>query len=302
MKHLIWILAIGACATNDPYIAGFAPPPPSPDHTRMVAPAIHDLVPGDDVTYCQWLTEPEDVARQIVNVEGHQSPGGHHLVLYATTVIEPVGTTRICTDQDMISITFVGAVGGEGNTSAVKLPPGLAFELPQGMALMANSHYYNATDEMLDVQSVADVKFGDPAHPLSPVGFVAVNWARFKIPAQPSEYTSGGYCTATRKLSFFLWTNHMHQLGTSMISEVIRQDNTVVTMASDQSWSPEQAFNSPWVKWEPAAPMVVNPGDRFRVSCTWRNTTGLEVSVPREMCVASGFTLEAMPQSICQAE
>jgi hypothetical protein len=302
MRHMIWIIALAGCSIDETYIDGFSPPSPSPGHTRMVAPPVHDLAPGDDVTYCQWLTEPAEVARQLVNVEGHQSHGGHHLVLYATTVHEPVGTSRICTDEDMVSITFVGAVGGEGNTSAVQLPPGYAFELPQGMALMANTHYFNASDNMLDAQSVADVQFGDPARPLAPVGFLAVSWNRFKIPAERADYTSEASCTATRTLSFILWTNHMHEIGASMYSEVIRQDGSVVPLANDPMWSPEQAFNAPWVKWDPASAMVVNAGDRFHVSCTWRNTTGVEVTVPREMCVASGFTLEAMPQSICAAQ
>jgi hypothetical protein len=269
----------------------------------MVAPPVLGIAPGSDQTYCQWLADPSDVDRQIVDVEGYQSPGGHHLVLYATTVHETVGTSRLCTQEDMLSISFVGAVGGEGNTSsAVKLPAGLAFDLPKGMSLMANAHYLNATDAPFDGQSVADVRFGDPEHPLAPVGFLAVTWAGFKIPPGPSDYTSEASCTATRKLSFFMWTNHMHEYGRSMFSELVRQDSTVVSMSRDTSWSPEQAFNAPWVRWDPAAPLVVNPGDQFHVSCTWHNTTDAAIATPREMCIASGFTLEAMPQAICLAK
>jgi hypothetical protein len=269
----------------------------------MVAPAIVDIAPGNDVTFCQWMAEPSEVRRQIANVEGYQSHGGHHLILYATTVHEAVGTSRACTDEDMLSITFVGAVGGEGTSGpGVKLPEGLAFEVPPGMSLMANTHYINATDEPFDAQSVVDVKFGDPAHPLPSAGFLSVNWTGFMIPHDSSSYTSEGWCTADRKLSFFMWANHMHEYGSSVFSEVIRQDSSVVPMARDTTWRPEQAFKASWALWDTSSPMVVNPGDRFHVSCTWHNMTSADVRFPREMCIAFGFTLEAMPQAVCLAK
>ena len=198
MSRVFWILVLAACsADSSAYVAGFSPPPPTPGHTRMIAPPVPDIAPGKDVTYCQWMADASDVSRQIANVEGYQSHGGHHLVLYATTVREPVGTSRVCTDQDMLSITFVGAVGGEGTSGpGAKLPAGLAFEVPPGMALMANTHYLNATDDAFDGQSVVDVKFADPAHPLPSVGFFVVNWASFMIPHGTPEVTSDGWCTA----------------------------------------------------------------------------------------------------------
>jgi hypothetical protein len=304
MKRVIWILVIGACsADSSPYVTGFAPPPPASNHERMIAPPILDVPPGSDVTYCQWLANPSDTDRQIADVSGYQSRGGHHLVLYATTVHEAVGTSRMCTQEDMLSITFVGAVGGEGTSGpGAKLPEGLAFQVPAGMSLMANTHYLNATDDAFDAQSVVDVQFGDPKHPLPSVGFLAVNWAGFMIPHGSQAYTSDGWCTATRKLSFIMWTNHMHEYGTSVFSEVVRQDTTVVPVSMDAAWRPEQAFNAPWVRWDPTSPMVVNPGDQFHVSCTWHNMTSADIGPPREMCIASGFTLEAMPQTICQAK
>jgi hypothetical protein len=303
MTRVIWILAIAGCSVSDRYVDGFSPPDPAPGHTRLIAPTIPSIAPGADQTYCQWLAEPSDVDRQIVDMQGYQSRGGHHLVLYATTVVEPVGTSRICTDEDMLSITFVGAIGGEGNdVGKADLPEGLAFGVPKGLALMANTHYFNATDETFDGQSVADVKFGDPAHPLSTVGFVSVVWNGFAVPNDGKYYTSDASCTADKQFSFIMWANHMHETGTSVFSEVMRTDGSVVSMARDDSWSPEQAFNSPFSRWGVATPMVVNPGDQFHVSCTWLNTTGGKLVFPREMCIGFGFTLEAMPQTICLAK
>ena len=41
--------------------------------------------------------------------------------------------------------------------------------------------------------------------------------------------------------------------------------------------------------------------DRFHLSCSWANMTDTAVAFPREMCVGSGFVLEGMPQSVCDA-
>jgi hypothetical protein len=127
-----------------------------------------------------------------------------------------------------------------------------------------------------------------------------VNWEGFNITPGP-DYTTDAWCTAKTKLSFFMWGNHMHEWGKAETSELIRADNSVVPMAKDMGWSPEQTFNTPWVQWDPSAPMVVNAGDRFHLTCTYHNDTDAAIMFPREMCVGSGFVLEAMPQAICDA-
>jgi len=301
MNKFLYLALLAGCTDSVSYVAGFSPPAPQAGYDRLVAPPVLDVQPGDNDNLCQWLADPSDSDRQVVDMEGYQSQGGHHFTLYATSIHEKVGTSRICTTDDMLSVNFVGAIGGEGNGSnVVKLPDGLAFDLPAGMSIMANAHYINATDSEFDAQSVVDIKYGDPAHPLPPVGFVAVNWDGFSIPPN-STYTSDAYCTSTDKLSFFMWGNHMHEYGSSELSELIHPDSTTEMMAMDMGWSSEQTFNTPWVKWDPSAPFIVNPGDVFHLQCTWTNTTDQAVIFPAEMCVGSGFVLEAMPQAVCGA-
>ena len=166
---------------------------------------------------------------------------------------------------------------------------------------MANAHYLNATQTAFDVQSVADVKISPPDAQLRAVGFVAANVSDISIPGHTQQYTHEGYCTATQPLHFFMWGNHMHEYGSSVYSELIHQDGTKIRLAMDSSWTQEQTFNTPWVKWETSAPLAVVPGDKFHVSCTWNNNTSMPVTFPREMCTASGFVLESVAQTICDA-
>lgn len=299
---LCLLVGCSSAPTSAPLVKGFAPPPAPAGYKRYVAPAVVNVMPGDDLNTCQWLAPASDVDQLIVDTRGYQSIGGHHFTLYATKVQEAVGTSRICTQDDMLNISFLGAIGGEGNGSnVVQLPSGLAFSLPAGMALMGNAHYINATPAPFDAQSVVDVEIAAPSDPLRAVGYVAVNWAGFNIPANTQGFASDAHCTATSTMSFFMWGNHLHEYGKSILSQVVRADGTVVDLASDPSWASEMTFNTPWVKWDPATPFVVNPGDQFHLHCVWSNTTDQPIGFPREMCVASGFVLEAMPQAICDA-
>lgn len=299
----LWIAALATLAscTESPgisYIAGFKPPQVAKGYTRYVTPTIQQLDPGDDLMFCQWIAAPSDVDRQVVDTKGFQSLGGHHVALYATSEIEDVGTSRLCTTRDMLTVNFVGAVGAEG-VSSVALPDGFAFNVPKGMALMTNTHYINTTDSPIEGQSVVDVKFGDPAHPMQGAGNVAVNNDMFSIPAGET-YTYDAYCQAKQQMSFFMWANHMHEWGSHVESDVIHANGTRTILAIDDTWSKDLTFNPSWTRWDVSQPLVVAPGDWFHVQCTWDNTTSNALTFPTEMCVSTGFTLEDMPQSICE--
>lgn len=302
--YLLGLVVLASCtsspASKDDYVAGFKPPAPANGYQRFVLPPVMDVQPGDDLNYCQWVAPVSDTDRQVINTTGYQTPGGHHMVLYATTLNEPVGTSRICTTEDMLHISFLGGIGGENGADATDLPDGLAFPVPAGSALMANAHYLNATDNVMDVQSVADVKFADPAKPLAPVGFFVTNWDQFTIPASQA-YTSDAYCKTNQQLSFFMFSNHMHEYGMHVMSEVIHTDGTRTTLAHDAAWSKEMAFNPVWARWDVGSPMVVNAGETFHVQCSWDNTTASDLVFPREMCDGAGFVLQPIPQSVCEA-
>ncbi len=311
MRHVFILVAVVGCGKSftepvssadagDTFVDGFSPPAVTDGFERYITPIISNVAPGADLNYCQWVADPDTVDRQVVDFKHYQSLGGHHEVLYATTKIAPIGTTEICSVQDMLNVNFLG--GGEGTvTSAVDLPGGYAFALPAGSGLMVNAHYLNSTDQALNVQSVADVKFGDPANPLKPAGFVAVNYDEFMIPAN-SVHTEDAYCTAPRDLSFFLWGNHMHQWGMAETTELIHAaDGTHTMMENSPSWSAELTYNTPWINYGVTTPFIVKAGDTFHLSCTWNNNTDSPILFPTEMCVGTGFTLEAMPQAVCEA-
>jgi len=251
--------------------------------------------------YCQWVAAPANRPQNVITVTGLQGPAGHHATLYANSVIENVGTSRICKDEDMVSVTFLGAVGGEGTAGpAVSLPDGMVFQMPQDQALMLNTHYINASDHLVDGHTVLDVKFADPDPSLIVAGSFAINYLGMQIPPGPS-YSVDVSCTVDQKFSFVMYSNHMHRHGTQAVSEVMRQDGTKETLSQDDTWIAEQAFNPPFVHWGKDAPFVLNPGDTIHQRCTWMNDTADTITFPTEMCVGVAYSMEAGPQYICNA-
>lgn len=285
--------ACGGTATppnNSPYIDGFDPPELKQGLTRYITPTIEHIKPGQEGMWCQWLSDAVTEDTDILDTGGYQSIGGHHVVLYATSIKSPIGTSRECTDSDQVALRYLGAVGGEGVSGFGSLPAGVVYRLPKGWSLMANVHYYNVGTKEISGQSVVDIKTG-PANPSAKVASLFTNLSiDFALEAKKSaslEVT----CDIKEELPLIGAFNHMHQLGTAVKSEVIHQDGTIDVLVDDKIWEAEATFNPQFRRWDQASPYVLKVGDKIRTKCTWNNTSDGEVSFPREMCVTGGFYL-----------
>jgi hypothetical protein len=304
------LLLVAACGSNDPKTHAepqpsgtdtFDPGPVPEGYTRYDVPDISDLQPGADEMWCQWIAAPSDQVQNVLSVQGKQGVAGHHAALYANSVIEPVGTTRICKDEDMLTVTFLGAVGGEGTAGpVVSLPEGMVFQMPQGQALMANTHYINTTNAPVEGHTVLDVKFAPPDPSLIIAGSFAMNYSGMQIPPG-QEMSVDVQCTLDRTVSLVMYSNHMHRWGRRVFTEVKRTDGTTEMLSKNDTWTADGAFNPPFIHWGKDAPFVLNSGDTLHEQCTWQNTTNATIQFPTEMCVGVGYSLEGGSQYICNA-
>jgi hypothetical protein len=283
-------------ATN--WVANFNPPPVQPGYTRYVTPIIPNIQPGDNVEYCQWVAPASDVAQDVIASVGEQSPAGHHAIVYATKETNfATGETHICTENDMISISFMGAIGGEG-VSHTSLPEGLFFRLPANQAVMINTHWLNATDNTVDGQAVLDVKYApaDASHTVADI--VANNGDTFTIaPNGPTTYDVS--CTFPQDVNYAMITNHMHQYGTSAYTELIHPDGTKTSMVVNDTWPADAEFNPVYSTFSEAQPVVAHAGDVIHTHCEWMNTTNQALLFPTEMCVGAGFYFPGNGQLTC---
>jgi len=303
----VGILAAG-CAKNqtaepDPgYVAGFDPGAVPDGYTRYLSPIVKDIAPGADVEYCQWVAPASVSAQDVLALQGKQSLTGHHAILYATSNTSyPVGESHICTVADMIPLSFVGAIGGEGTgpSSGSVLPEGLYFRVPPGQALMINSHWLNATDDTVDGQAAIDVKFVAASDTRVTADLFGSTGDAFTIPAHGTQ-TYDNSCVLKEDLNFAMLTDHMHTNGTSIYTEVRHvADGTTEMLVADNPWSPEEQFNPAFKVYSMAAPVALHMGDTLHTHCEWNNTTGSDLMFPDEMCVSSGFYFPGHGQIIC---
>jgi hypothetical protein len=301
LSAVLIVSAFGCGTSNGPdYIAGFDPAPAASGYTRFVTPTVTGLAPGANVEYCQWVADPRDAAYDVLDFTGEQSATGHHAVLYATTDTSfKVGDSHICTTDDMLQISFVGAIGGESNGgNASKLPDGLFFRVPAGTALMANTHWLNATDKTVEGQAVLDVEFTPASDTRTTADIFANNGDNFSIPAN-APLTYDVTCAIPQDLNLAMVTNHMHGDGTSAYSEIIHPDGTKDMLVADMPWSAEEMFNPNYMRYSVAAPMVAHAGDTYHTHCEWLNQTASAIMFPNEMCAGVGFYFPSNGQLTC---
>jgi hypothetical protein len=280
------------CGGTDDGNAGVDPngyPAVAEGYTRFVAPVVKDIKPGVDGTWCQYISEPFEEDMDVVDFSGWQSATGHHFVLYATTTLAPIGTSRECTDGDMLAVRFLGGIGGEG-VSQVRnfIPQGTTFRVPKGFALMANAHYLNATSQTVEGTGYLDLKLA-PADPTKKIVTLFVNVGQ-NIAVPPHQTaTLDNSCVIQQDMEIFVMGNHLHEYGTSIYTEVIRKDGSTEMVVNDPTWSKEMTFNPQFVTWKPENPLKLGVGDTVRTHCEWSNTTTEEIGFPTEMCAGFGF-------------
>jgi len=303
MRNLLVFLMTAGCAAETPvdhWVKGFSPGAQPGGYTRFVSPTVKDLTPGADAEWCQYLATPSDKPRDIVDLIGYQSATGHHAVLYATTDVSyPVGESHPCTEDDMLHISFLGAVGGEGTSGpAAKLPDGLYFQLPAGRSLLANTHWVNATTATVDGQAVFDVKFADADGSRQIADLFANNGDTFVIPAG-QHAVHDVTCPIGADLSLAMATNHMHWHGVSAYTEIIHADNTTEMLVKDDSWTSDEQFNPKYNRFGIDNAKKIKKGDRYHTHCEWDNQTGQDLAFPAEMCDGVSFYFPAQGQITC---
>jgi hypothetical protein len=266
------------------------PPPPSAGYTRLEVPMVHDLTPGSDNTFCQFIQAPLDHDVDVLDVEGFQSSGGHHAVAYASSDTTPVGTSRRCTEQDNVSQGgFLGGIGGEAS-GGVKLPEGVAFRLPKGNSILLNTHFINTTDKTLDGRVAIDFKFVEVDSKRIIASLFSNGNSSFNVAAH-GDGIAMAECTLPRAFKFILFTNHMHGQGSYAKTELVHADGRVDLVHEDADWVPEMQFKAVYSKWTVEQPLIVDKGDMLRTQCNWQNQTDSALMFPAEMCFGTGFFL-----------
>ena len=268
--------------TTDQMLPGFTlPAAPAADvGMRFISPITKGLEPGSSHEICSWTGVKVDNDIDLRKVAGYQAKVGHHIILFASHLNYPAGTSHECTDAEMASFRMVAASGSEGLPS--EAPGDLVYRIDSGMYIVMQEHYLNEGDEPVDSQSALDIFFADKTRQYTPSHAMAFLNSQLDLPVGASSLDV--HCTMQEDVNGWYAIPHMHEWG-AMFNASITHAGVTTKMFDDLAWKKEYMFSPPAKTWDVAAPETLHKDDTIDVHCEWNNTTTSPLHFGSEMCV-----------------
>ena len=275
--------AVSACQVSSP---ATTEPPPNTVVADATGVTIYtpefQIPPGDSFT-CFYMNYKTAEELDIVNADGGQQQGGHHIIAYFATDERPVGA-HTCTDQEMTNLNQIAGAAGKEGGQVLQLPPGLALKVPAGKQLVVQAHYINATGKTQTVRDWVKIVKGDPSKVKNFVNFLVTNDDGFMVPPN-SPVSRTTECTLDNDYQMALLLPHMHELGQHFTLEVLDSAHNHVDTPIDTDWQPSYMSHPPLQTFDMSTPYMLKKGQILRQTCTWDNSTADPVLFPREMCL-----------------
>ncbi|HMJ16278.1 MAG TPA: hypothetical protein VK524_32920 [Polyangiaceae bacterium] len=269
-----------------PVMAEFGSEPPAPGYTRFYTPSL-TLAPGESRIYAQWVAPPAERDQYVLDVRGKQTAGGHHALLHATSITQPSGFTGDWPSEAHLTTRFLGGVPGPGGES-FQLPEGAVFLLRKGESLVVQVHHMNPTHAMREARSYLDVKLLDPTPNARVVALFNSTTLSFLL--EPGRETSHHMnCRVREDLEILMYANHMHELGSSALTEAVYPDGITSELKRDDVWDHEWGGIPNYTHAPAGTPLHIPAGTLLRTRCTWQNPGTQTVRFPDEMCGFFGF-------------
>ena len=288
-RMLLALSLLAGCSTSSgnsvemlPELKTLLDPKPANGY-QVVLPIQKAIAPATDTEICTWTDLIVDHDIDVRSVESYQTVGGHHIIMFSTQKLQPAGTTRVCTDDDMATFRFGAGAGAEGMGGKDTAPGNLVFRIPKGSQIVLNHHYINATANALDSQSAMNIWLADPGVAYTAVGSMAVLDTTIKVPPGASSIDIN--CTVPSTVNVWQLFPHMHEYGSRAVIQLTPAGGQTKTL-QDVQWNRSYTFQPPSIIVDPSQAFAVNQGDSVHMHCEWNNTTQTTMGFGLEMCVA----------------
>ncbi len=240
------------------------------------------VLPGEEVFMCQDFDNPfggMDVA--IGRSESNMTPGSHHLHVYYGANSPPTRTIARCPDpfefRPMIHLAtipnFVSAY-----------PPKMAATLKGTTGLRMQVHYLNTGTQPIQAKVALKLTKVDPSTVEKWVAQMHFNRTQLAIrPGRGQTLTTS--CTIPQNfgpIGLVSGVSHMHKRGVHFVATTGSGRQLLETDDWDE---PPPTFYDP--------PVMLNPGDSIRWTCTYDNDTATtftfgDSAEKNEMCIYIG--------------
>ncbi len=270
-------------------------PEEAPDGMEFFDVVATDFVVGPEVRelyQCFVLEAPTTESRFIKRFEAIIDDDRvlHHLVLLRDTERRAGTDPHVCWDMPQGS-----------DYLAAWAPGGSAFEFPEGgmrvepgERFLLQIHYNNRAghDDVVDASGMR-IFHGPPVGP--EYGMVSIGPLGFEIPARGTHDVSS-FCTIREETTFFASAPHMHEIGAAFSQEILRADGSREELIALDGWDFD--LQIPY-----HTPVVIQPGERLRTTCTFTNTSDQTVingpGTNDEMCFNFAYVTPPPPSRYC---
>jgi hypothetical protein len=252
-----------------------------------VALIARNVPPGDEQHVCVVVALPNTESIWVDQVDATLTGGSHHLIVDRQAPTIPVATEPTPCTPTMAGDDTRLVIAQQPET-LVNLPEGAAFSLVPGQRIFLQLHYFNAGDQVRDIEgsvglTLADTSAGAPKEAKSiftgslsislPAGRTGTSTS-FVIPRADS---------AGETRHVFALTSHTHKLGVRNTIERVPSAASPETAPIHESLSWEEP---PLTFFTPV--MDFNGSDGLRLVCRYENTTTRDVhfgtATTDEMC------------------
>ncbi|MDQ3296878.1 MAG: hypothetical protein M3619_09850 [Myxococcota bacterium] len=245
------------------------------------------LTAGQLDTYkCARITVAADT--YITNIIAQAPPGTHHTVLSISdsSTAGPDGVY----DCGVGTLGMVMLYASGPGTSPLDFPADVGLKISAGQQIHLNLHLFNATDNPLAGHSAILIK-SQPTPTPTLAEMVFAGKFFFSIPSNNQPYSTTGGCTSNRAFKLFALWPHMHQIATHSKFELVKNGTTQVLHDKPYDFN-EQTY------YRQSPEIDVAVGDQIRVTCTWVNNTGQNItfgdSSNKEMCFTGMYRYPAV--------
>ena len=293
-----------ACSSGDMMtpVAAIEAPTYSLTDTSLSFTTGTFTVPTGDSFECFYTPVMSDRPWAVNGASGMQGPGGHHVVVYYSTIPQqPVGH-HPCTDQEMTQWRQIAGSAGHNSTGAeglVTLPDGLAIKVPAGHQIVMQAHYINATANPMTVNDQVTINFVPADHIKAFANYIVGDDDEFQMAPQ-QRLTRSYTCKTPQDVNVVLMLGHMHEFGKHFKWDLLDQNQMPVRTLYEKQWDPTFASHPPLTTFSYDKPLFLPKGTIMRQTCEWENTSNEMVAFPREMCISFAYYYPDMGELSCE--
>ena len=282
-----------AVPTDGPTLA-----PPAPEDGFQFAYSTI-VEPYSEAWVCGVYPAPYSEISPVNWVEYEVTPGLHHTTIATPSLFGSVLEAGEYDCKELLDVTmgedseYTMAFGlGAGEpTGEIRLPDGVAANLPAGIDIIHEIHFVNPTDEPIEAYSYINAYTLPFDEVEEGIWGGQIRDETISIPPQ-SEATEWSRCVMNEDVEVHFLASHTHELGINFTIRTFDGKEVGDVIFSNDDWHDPKI-----TQYDP--PLVVPAGTGFKWSCDYYNPTDAEVTygdgASFEMC---NMTLVHTPQSL----